>query len=108
VAAEESRVKTRTTSVPAVEGGGDDLILAALDARMRKIAAETFCAMAPPADVGAVKVRTAARMLDMSEFRVRELVRGGKLKAVRPTPNTLRVPLAEIRRYLEEEKEGQQ
>jgi len=39
----------------------------------------------------------------MSEFRVRQLVREGKLKVIHPTPNTIRISLSEIRRYTEEE-----
>lgn len=82
---------------------GDD-ILNALDARMKRIAEETFRQMSVPSDVGAVKVKTAAQKLDLSEFRVRQLIREGKLNAVRPTPNRVLVPLSEIRRYLEGQK----
>lgn len=78
---------------------GDDL-LSALDERMRRIARETYGAMSG-ADVGAVKVKTAARLLDMNESRVRALIREGKLKVIRPTPGTIRITRAEIRRYLE-------
>ncbi len=87
-----------------IEAGGDDTILAALDARMKRIAVETFRAMAPVSDVGAVKVKTAARLLDMTEHRIRQLIREGRLRAINPTPNTLRIPLAEIRRFEEGEQ----
>jgi excisionase family DNA binding protein len=81
---------------------GDD-ILNALDARMKQIAEETFRRMSVSSNVGAVKVKNAAVMLDLSEFRVRQLIREGKLKVVRPTPKRILVPQSEIRRYLEEE-----
>lgn len=89
-----SEAKTST----AAAGGAD--ILALLDARVRRIAEETYRAMS--SDVGAVRVKTAARLLDMSESRVRALVAAGELKTFRPTPRTLRIALGEIRRYLEE------
>lgn len=79
--------------------GGDLLTL--LDERMRRIAEEVCRAQARTMDVGSVRVKTAARMLDMSEHRVRQLVREGRLEAVRPTPNTLRIPLGSIRSFLE-------
>lgn len=43
-----------------VEGGGDDAVLALLDARMRRIAEETFRQMALANDVGAVRSKTSA------------------------------------------------
>lgn len=95
-----SKTKAATT-VEAGEAGGDDSILAALDSRMGKIAAETFRELAPAHDVGAVKVATAAKLLDMSEFRVRQLVKEGRLQAVNPTPHTIRIPVSEIRRFEE-------
>ena len=79
---------------------GDDFI-SDLDERIRRIARETYSAMS---DVGLVKVKTATGLLDMSEYRVRQLIREGKLKAVRPTPSTIRIALSEIRRF----QEGQQ
>jgi crotonobetainyl-CoA:carnitine CoA-transferase CaiB-like acyl-CoA transferase len=85
----------------AEEGDG---LLSALEERMRQIARETFRAMSGGADVGVVKVKTATKLLDMSEFRVRQLIREGKLRVVRPTPNTIRIPLTEIRRFQEGEK----
>lgn len=69
---------------------------------MREIAEETVRAQAGEG-VGCVKVTTARKLLDMSEFRVRQLIREGKLKVVRPTPHTIRIPLSEIRRFLESE-----
>jgi hypothetical protein len=51
-----------------------------------------------------VRVKRAAIMLDMSEFRVRQLIKEEKLKIVRPTPNTIRIPVSEIRRFQEGEK----
>jgi excisionase family DNA binding protein len=53
--------------------------------------------------VGAVKVKTACELLDMNESRVRQLIRDGRLKVIRPTPQTIRIPLSEIRRFTEEE-----
>lgn len=82
--------------------GGD--VLAPLDERMRRIARETFRSMSETGDVGCVKVKTAAKLLDMSEYRVRQLIREGRLKVVRPTPKTVRIPLAEIRRFMEGER----
>jgi excisionase family DNA binding protein len=76
-------------------------LLSSLDERIRAVAAETFREMSRAADTGAVKVKTAARMLDMCETRVRELIRDGKLKVIRPTARTVRVPLTEIKRYTE-------
>lgn len=83
------------------EGDG---LLSALDERMRQIAEETFRQMSASSDVGAVKVKTAAQLLDMSEGRVRALIKEGMLRAIHPTPNTVRIPLSEIRRYSEEQK----
>ena len=84
------------------EGGGDILIL--LDERVRRIAEEVVRRHATSGDVGAVKVKTAARLLDMSEYRVRQLIRERKLKAIYPTPNTLRISLSEIRSFQEGEQ----
>lgn len=81
--------------------GGD--ILEMLDERMRRIAEEVISSRESAAEPGAVKVKTAARMLEMTEWRVRQLVREGKLKVIRPTPNTVRIPLSEIRRFTEGE-----
>lgn len=83
-------------------GGGGD-ILALLDQRVRQIAEEVFRSLSPTNDVGAVRVKTAAELLDMNESRVRQLIREGKLKVINPTPNTIRIPLSEIRRFTEEE-----
>ncbi len=79
-------------------------LLSSLDERIRAVAAETFRELSRAGDAGCVKVKTAARLLDMNESSVRQLVRDGKLKTIRPTPNTIRIPLAEIRRYSEGEK----
>lgn len=84
--------------------GGDGDILALLDERVRRIAEEVVSRHATGGDVGAVKVKTAARLLDMSEYRVRQLIREGKLKAINPTPNTIRIARSEIRRYQEGEQ----
>lgn len=92
-----SKTKVATT----FEAGGEDSILAALDERMKRIAEEVVRRHSLAGDVGAVKVATAAKLLDMSEFRVRELVREGRLQAVNPTPNTIRIPRSEIRRFEE-------
>jgi len=78
------------------------VLLSVLDERMRRIAEETYKALSGAGDVGAVKVKTAAGMLDMCESRVRTLISEGKLKIVRPTPNTIRIPLSEIRRFQQE------
>lgn len=83
------------------EGDG---LLSALDARMRQIAEETFRRLSLANDAGAVKVKDAAPMLGMCEGRVRALIHEGKLRVVRPTPHTIKIPLSEIRRYLEEHK----
>lgn len=80
-----------------------DSLLEQLDERMRRVAEEVFRSLAPAGEVRAVKVSKAMELLDMSEYRVRQLVREGKLRAVRPTPNTIRIPLSEIRRFLEDE-----
>lgn len=79
-------------------------LLSSLDQRIRAVAAETFRELSRSADAGCVKVKTAAAMLDMCETRVRELIRDGELKVIRPTPRTVRVPLSEIRRYTEAQK----
>jgi crotonobetainyl-CoA:carnitine CoA-transferase CaiB-like acyl-CoA transferase len=76
-------------------------ILALLDERVRRIAEEVVRQLAVSSDVGCVKVTTAMELLDMSEYRVRQLIREGKLKVVHPTPHTIRIPLSEIRRYTE-------
>ncbi|HYH85390.1 MAG TPA: helix-turn-helix domain-containing protein [Pyrinomonadaceae bacterium] len=83
----------------------DDNILSALDERVRRIAEEVVRAHAASGDIGAVKVKpTAMKMLDMSESRVRALIREGRLQVIRPTPNTIRIPLSEIRKFQEGEK----
>lgn len=76
------------------------LMLATLEGRMRQIAAEVVREQAEQS-IGGVKVKTAAAMLDMTEWRVRQLIKEGKLPVVRPTPNTIRIPLASIRHFLE-------
>lgn len=53
--------------------------------------------------VGAVKVKTAAKLLDMTEWRVRRLINEGRLGVVHPTPKTIRIPLSSISRFLEGE-----
>jgi excisionase family DNA binding protein len=75
-------------------------VLDAFDERMRHIAEQ----MAAGGDVGAVKVKTAAQLLDMHESRVRQLIREGRLGVIRPTPKTIRIPLSEIRRFAEGKK----
>jgi excisionase family DNA binding protein len=77
----------------------DASLLSALDERIRTVARETYQELSRAGDAGCVKVKTAARMLDMCETRVRELIRAGELKVVRPTARTVRVPLTEIKRY---------
>lgn len=95
-------------SATAEPGGEGDSLLAILNQRMRRVAEETFRQLSATNEAGAVKVKTAAAMLDMCETRVRTLIAEGKLKVIRPTPNTLRVTRAEIRRYLDEQSsEGQ-
>jgi len=91
-------------SKSSANGAGEGDILALLDARMRQIAEETFRQMTASSDVGAVKVKTAAPMLDMTEGRVRSLINEGKLLVIHPTPKTIRIPLSEIKRYLEGQK----
>jgi hypothetical protein len=71
---------------------------------MKRIAAETFRELAGASDVGAVKVSTAARLLDMNQYRVRQLIKEGRLKAINPTPHTVRIPLSEIRLFQEGQK----
>jgi hypothetical protein len=75
-------------------------VLAALDERARQIAEQVLKAREV---TGCVKVSTACTMLDMNEYRVRQLIREGKLKVIHPTPNTIRIPLSEIRRFTEEQ-----
>ena len=75
-------------------------VLEAFDERARRVAEQVASSRG---DVGAVKVKTACALLDMSESRVRQLVREGRLKVVRPTPHTIRIPLSEIRRFTEDE-----
>lgn len=82
----------------------DDPVLSALDERVRRICLETYQELSRAGDAGCVKVKTAAALLDMNESRVRQLVRDGELKVIRPTPRTVRIPLSEIRRYSEGEK----
>ena len=78
-------------------------LLSLLDERMRRIAEEVVRERERAAETGAVRVTTAMKLLDMSEGRVRALIREGKLKVIHPTPNTIRIPLSEIRRYTEGE-----
>jgi len=94
------RERVNTASALDAHNGSRDL-LSLLDERMRRIAEEVVRAQPRSEDVGGVKVATAMKMLDMSEYRVRQLVRDGKLKAVNPTPHTLRIPLTSIREFLE-------
>ena len=91
----------KTATAQAGEGGD---LLSAFDKRMKRIAAETYRELAGAAEAGCLRVATAAKRLDMSEYRVRQLVREGRLKAVRPTPHTLRIPMSEIRRFQEGEQ----
>lgn len=78
-------------------------VLAAFDERLRHIA-EQVAAERDERGLGAVKVKTAAQLLDMHESRVRQLIREGRLTVIHPTPNTIRIPLSEIRRFAEGEK----
>lgn len=71
-------------------------VLAAFDERARHIAE----GVARSRDVGAVKVKTAAELLDMSEYRVRQLIREGRLQVINPTPHTIRILLSEIRHFV--------
>jgi hypothetical protein len=66
---------------------------------VRQIAAEVVRAQVAQ-EVGAVKVATAAKLLDMTEWRVRQLIRDGRLEVVHPTPHTVRIPLSSIRLFL--------
>jgi excisionase family DNA binding protein len=75
-------------------------VLAALDERARRIAEEVNRSLG---SAGCVKVKTACELLDMNESRVRQLIREGRLRVINPTPNTIRIPLSEIRRFTEEE-----
>jgi len=75
-------------------------VLAAFDERARRIAEEVARSLDASA-VGAVKVKTACKLLDMNESRMRQLIREGKLKVINPTPHTIRIPLSEIRRFAE-------
>jgi len=77
-----------------------NILLAALEGRMREVAEEVIKSRE---GVGCVKVVTACGMLDMNESRVRQLIREGKLKVIHPTPKTIRIPLSEIRRFTEDE-----
>lgn len=69
---------------------------------VREIAAEVVRAQAAE-QAGAVRVKRAAELLDLSEWRVRRLISEGRLEAVHPTPKTIRIPLAAIRSFLERE-----
>lgn len=94
-------VNSKTLTAEGAEGDG---LLSALDERIRRIAEETVRALSGANDVGCVKVKTAAQMLEMSEFRVRQLIREGKLKAIHPTPRTIRIAKSEIRRFQESQQ----
>jgi Helix-turn-helix domain len=94
--------KSRTSTVEESEPGS---ILTLLDERIRRVAEEVFHSMSSANDVRCVKVKAATEILDMSEFRVRQLIKEGKLKVVRPTPHTIRIPLSEIRRFQEDGKQ---
>jgi hypothetical protein len=69
---------------------------------VREIAAEDVRAQSAEV-VGAVKVKRAAELLDMTEWRVRKLIAAGRLEVVHPMPNTIRIPLSTIRQFLEGE-----
>lgn len=75
-------------------------VLDALDERARRVAEEVVKSRDA---AGCVKVTTACELLDMNEYRVRQLIREGKLKVIHPTPQTIRIPLSEIRRFTEEQ-----
>jgi excisionase family DNA binding protein len=92
-------MRASTTQPPADAG-----LLSAFDERVKRICAEMYREMSSTGDAGCVKVKTAARLLDMNESSVRQLIRDGELKVIRPTPNSIRIPLSEIRRYSEGEK----
>ncbi|PYS94446.1 MAG: hypothetical protein DMF64_00830 [Acidobacteria bacterium] len=69
---------------------------------IRQIAAEVVRAQSAET-IGAVKVKRAAELLEMTEHRVRRLIAEGRLEVVHPTPKTIRIPLASIRQFLESE-----
>jgi hypothetical protein len=69
---------------------------------VRQIAVEVVRAQSAET-IGAVKVKRAAELLDMTEWRVRKLIAAGRLEVVHPTPNTIRIPLSSIRQFLEGE-----
>ena len=75
-------------------------VLEAFDERVRRVAEEVSRSRE---SAGCVKVKTAARLLDMNESRVRALIGEGRLRVINPTPRTIRIPLSEIRRFTEEE-----
>lgn len=79
-----------------------DVLLASLDARIRAVAVETFRELSRAGDAGCVKVKTAARLLDMNESSVRQLIRDGELKVIRPKPNRILIPKSEIQRFVEQ------
>jgi hypothetical protein len=78
------------------------VMLAALDGRMRLIATEVVQAHSTAA-LGAVKVKPAAKMLELTEWRVRRLINKGRIAVVHPTPHTIRIPLNSLRRFLQAE-----
>ena len=70
-------------------------VLAALDERMRQIAQEARTA--PPAeDDRGLSAEEAAHLLGVKKWRVYEMVRRNALRAYRPSPGTLRIPLSAV------------
>jgi len=78
-----------------------DPVLAALDERIRAVARETYQELSNASDAGSVGVKKAAEMLDLNESSVRQLIRDGKLKVIRPKPNRILIPKSEIQRFTE-------
>ncbi|MBN2642025.1 MAG: helix-turn-helix domain-containing protein [Victivallales bacterium] len=49
-----------------------------------------------------VSIKTAAEILEFSEPKVRNMLRDGELRKIAINSTTVRIPLADIRRYIDE------
>ena len=75
-----------------------ETFVTALEARMHEIAEEVAARYAF-SDEG-LKVSEVQKILSMSEGRVRELIYMGKLRSVRPSPRSIRVPRSAVNEFL--------
>ena len=97
----------REAKASTVEAGGDDDLLSAFDARMRRIARSEVVAVLEERQVGdaaeddhGITAKEAARLIGVSEWRVYEMIKRRMLPAYRPSPQRLRLRLGAVREFI--------